>query len=43
MILEMRRFCPDIMELKSGEELILGKDSSVLALRSAVGRIPTPA
>jgi len=36
MILEMRRFCPDIMELKSGEELILGKDSSVLALRSAV-------
>lgn len=38
MILEVRHFRPDIMELKKGEELILKKDSSVLALRTIIGK-----
>jgi hypothetical protein len=37
MVLETRHFCPATMELKRGEELVLLKDSSVLALRTVIG------
>ncbi len=38
IILETRKFSPSVMELSNREELVIHRDSSILALRSAIGK-----